>query len=334
MRPPVSDPASTAAQGGASTEGAGLQSGRLIYTGNVIVDVVMQITGMPEPGGDTLASSSFVTVGGGFNVMSAAVRDGLDVTFAGQYGTGPFGSIVRTALASSGFDIVQSGLATTDSGYCVALVDATAERTFVTYVGAEGRLTRADLDRVDVAGDDIVYVSGYSLAHPVNAASLPGWLDALPGSVRVITDPSPLIVDLDAGILGRVLARTDVFTANAREARLGSGRHDLAEATVWYQERIRPGGAVIVRDGGNGCWVGGATDEPVLVPGFRVEAVDTNGAGDAHGGVLAAALARGDGVLKAAVRANAAAALAVTRSGPATAPDSTEIEALLVAERR
>jgi sugar/nucleoside kinase (ribokinase family) len=328
----VSDPASVTPAG--TADAAGARSGRLIYTGNVIVDIVMTIRGLPEPGGDTLASSSFVTVGGGYNVMTAALRDGMPVTFAGQYGSGQFGRIVRDALGESGFDVVQSGLDTVDSGYCVALVDAGAERTFVTYVGAEGQLTRADLDRVDVSEADVVYVSGYSLAHPVNASSLPGWLAQLPPTVRVITDPSPLIVELDTATLRQVLDRTDVFTANAREARLGSGLDDLSAAASWYLDQIRPAGVVLVRDGANGCWIAGLDPEPVLVPGFTVDAVDTNGAGDAHGGVFAAALARGEDPRGAAVRANAAAALAVTRSGPATAPTAIEIEALLAAQPR
>ena len=74
--------------------------------------------------------------------------NGMDVVFAGQYGTGPFGDVVRQALEESGVTVVQPGLPDGDSGYCVALVDATTERTFVTSVGAEGQLTRADLDRV------------------------------------------------------------------------------------------------------------------------------------------------------------------------------------------
>ncbi|MBK0296978.1 hypothetical protein IAE22_34490, partial [Bacillus sp. S34] len=54
-------------------------------------------------------------------------------------------------------------------------------------------------------------------------------------------------------------------------------------------------------DGGAGCWVADPSlpDGPVLVPGFAVEAVDTNGAGDAHGGVLVAALSRGELLLDA-----------------------------------
>ncbi|WP_394619635.1 PfkB family carbohydrate kinase [Lentzea sp. JNUCC 0626] len=303
---------------------------RLISTGNVIVDIVMTVAHLPEPGGDIIAADSRMTAGGGLNTLVAAQRAGLPVVFAGQYGTGPMGDIVRAALEESGATIVQTGLEDADSGYCVVLVDPSAERTFVTTVGAEGHLTRADLDRVDVTEHDLVHVSGYSLAHPVNAAALTGWLPGLPGGTRVITDPSPLVGDLDPAVLGPVLRRTDVLSANAREATIATGLTDLASAATALAERIRPGGLVVVRDGAAGCWLAGSTGpEPLLVAGFPVHAVDTNGAGDAHAGVLAAGLAAGLTPLEAARRANAAAALAVTQAGPATSPTAAEIDGFL-----
>jgi sugar/nucleoside kinase (ribokinase family) len=64
-----------------------------------------------------------------------------------------------------------------------------------------------------------------------------------------------------------------------------------------------------------------------------VDAVDTNGAGDAHTGVFLAMLASGADAHTAAMRANAAAALAVTRHGPATAPDANEIDVFLDSRR-
>lgn len=304
---------------------------RLIVTGSVVVDIVLTVDRLPEPGGDVLASSSQVTAGGGYNVMVAARRAGMDVVFAGQYGTGPMGDVVRAALAASGVQVVQDGLADADSGYCVVLVDGTAERTFVTAVGAEGRLTRGDLDRVPVAGDDVVHVSGYGLAHPTVAAALPGWLAALPATVRVVTDPSPLVGGLDPAVLGRTLRRTDVLTANAREAEVLSGCAGAAEAAAALVGRIRPGGLVVLRAGAAGCWLAGPSvgAASVPVPGFPVGAVDTTGAGDAHTGVLAAGLAAGLPPVAAARRANAAAALAVTRPGPATAPSAAEVDRFL-----
>jgi len=301
---------------------------RLVSVGNVIVDIVMRIGALPEPGGDVIADGSEITAGGGLNTMVAARRDGMDVVFAGQYGTGPFGDVVRQALEESGVTVVQPGLPDVDSGYCVALVDATTERTFVTSVGAEGQLTRADLDRVTLRADDVVFVSGYGLAHPVNGAAIADWLGTVPSSVRVVFDPSPLVDTLPAAVLAAVSARSDVVSANSREARLLSPTSaTLAEAAAAIAAAAR--GTALVRDGADGCWVVESGSEPVLVPGFPVVAVDTNGAGDAHDGVLAAALGRGASLQDAVRRANAAAALAVTRPGPATAPTADETDALL-----
>jgi sugar/nucleoside kinase (ribokinase family) len=60
-----------------------------------------------------------------------------------------------------------------------------------------------------------------------------------------------------------------------------------------------------------------------------VTAVDTTGAGDAHSGVFLAGLAAGLTPAEAARRANAAAALAVTRAGAATAPARAELDRFL-----
>ena len=60
-----------------------------------------------------------------------------------------------------------------------------------------------------------------------------------------------------------------------------------------------------------------------------VTAVDTTGAGDAHSGVFLASLAAGLTVGAAARRANAAAALTVTRAGSATSPTRAELDRLL-----
>ena len=47
---------------------------RLLHLGNVVVDVVLTVPALPEPGGDVLATSTQTAAGGGFNVMAAARR--------------------------------------------------------------------------------------------------------------------------------------------------------------------------------------------------------------------------------------------------------------------
>jgi len=62
---------------------------RLLHLGNVVVDVVLSVPALPEPGGDVLATGAQTAAGGGFNVMAAAARLGLAVAYGGVVGTGP-----------------------------------------------------------------------------------------------------------------------------------------------------------------------------------------------------------------------------------------------------
>jgi ribokinase len=288
-------------------------TGRLVHTGQVVVDLVMTVPTLPTRGGDVLASSTNLLPGGGFNVMAAAARSGARVLYAGSHGIGGFGDLVRAALAAEGVEMAHNPTSEVDTGVVVVLVDATGERTFATGTGAEGRLRAELLDQVTPKTDDVVYVSGYSWLHEINRGALLEWLPRLPGS-RILFDPGPLIGDINPGDLHDLLSTIDILSCNAREAEMLG---DLPPVAV-------------VREGAKGCRVhehGRITD----VPGFPVEVVDTTGAGDTHCGVLAAELLRGSSLLDAAVRANAAAALSVTRPGPATAPVREEIDELVEA---
>jgi sugar/nucleoside kinase (ribokinase family) len=208
------------------------------------------------------------------------------------------------------------------------VTEASAERTFISYIGAEGDLTAQDLAGVKVEAGDYVYVSGYSLLHVGKAQALVDWVLALPGRIKVVFDPGPLVDSPDAPLMQALLPRIDLWTSNGVEALHFTGATDIAQALVTLADHLPDKVLLVVRDGPQGCWVsqGG---KPQHVPGFKVEAVDSNGAGDAHAGVFIAGLAQGLTVIEAARRANAAAALAVTRWGPATSPGSSEVDALI-----
>jgi sugar/nucleoside kinase (ribokinase family) len=286
---------------------------RLVHVGNVIVDVVLYVPRLPAPGGDVLAEQSELTAGGGRNVLVAARRQGLPAVYAGLLGTGPFGDLCRAALAADGIEVPRPPFAGQDTGFTVALVDSSGERTFATSPGAEARMTADELATLDIRGTDIVCVSGYGLAYPGNGPALADWLSTLDPKVTVLVDPGPLVADIAAPVLAVATARADWWSCSQREALPGRlGRRGL-----------------VVRTGAGGCVVTSPGEAPVTVPAFPVTAVDTNGAGDAHVGAFAAALAAGMDPVAAARRANAAAALAVTRRGPASAPTATEVDELL-----
>ena len=176
-----------------------------------------------------------------------------------------------------------------DTGLCVALTEASAERTFISCIGAEGELTAEDLTSVPAEAGDFVYVSGYSLLHGGKAQALVDWVLDLPDGIKVVFDPGPLVDLPGAPLMKALLPRIDLWTSNRVEALRFTGASDIAEALNGLAEHLPADALMVVRDGPQGCWISQRGDRQ-HVPGFKVTAVDSNGAGDAHAGVLIEAL--------------------------------------------
>jgi sugar/nucleoside kinase (ribokinase family) len=315
---------------------------RLVFAGEAIADLLMRVPALPGRGGDMLAESASVEVGGGFNIMAAAVRQGLPVVYAGGHGTGPWGDKVRAALAAEGIRLLRPSDPDADTGFTVGLVEPDGERTFVTALGAESLAQPDHWDLVRLRPGDAVYISGYGLIPAGPGRILGAWAAGLPPGVLLFADPGPLAADIPAAVLDPVLARCDWWSCNRREAALLTGSDDPAEAARRLVRRTSRAD-VIVRSGPDGCVLAMRASGPANQPGPALEpslslshvaapavtAVDTTGAGDAHSGVFLAGLAAGLTPGQAARRANAAAALAVTRAGAATSPTRAELDRFL-----
>ena len=77
---------------------------RLVHAGSAVVDYVYRIDTLPSPGMEKTATSHDRVAGGGFNLMVAARRAGMEVVYAGRHGTGPDGDFLRAALPA-GFQV-------------------------------------------------------------------------------------------------------------------------------------------------------------------------------------------------------------------------------------
>ncbi|MGK2348717.1 PfkB family carbohydrate kinase [Actinomyces sp. W5033] len=295
-----------------------------ISTGSVLVDLPLRVERVPLPGGAVTAVSSGPVVGGGYTVVSAVARQGVPTALAATLGTGPNSAQVRRAMLSDGVELVVDELVG-DIGTCTTLIEPSGRRTFITTEGIEAEPQVEDLERLDLIEGDWVYCTGYDLAHSRSAKPLSDWLLTMPQGVGLILDLGPAQAEIDDAILLPLLARTTLLTGNMLEiteiiARLGSPDR-LREAA--------PDALIVRRTGVHGCELWLPTGEHLEVPGFVRDVVDTTGAGDTHTGVLVTGLMDGLDVVSAARRANAAAAEAVCRLGPARAPRRQEIDALL-----
>ena len=315
-------------------------AGRVVLMGQILVDLAVHGDALPGPGGDVWAVDEGMHVGGGFNALVAARRMGAEAVSLSPIGEGPYSSLIQAALAREGIADAGPRIAGIDNGFCIAFTDRTGERTFISTKGAETMAPAsawADVVRTMRPGD-VLYVDGYLMDHPANREAAQAALRALPEGVRVVLDVSPVI-----GIPDGLPTRDVIISMNHREAQeIAHQRGDASARDRALQPREaaramltvldRP---VLVRAGAEGAyfaWPSTAASDTLdesatHIPTPRVEAIDTNGAGDAHSGVLAASLAQGIPLERALLLANCAGALSATVVGPASCPTREEIEA-------
>ncbi len=308
-------------------------AGRVVLMGQILVDRVLQGARPIHGGGSEWARDGGTHVGGGFNALVAARRMGAEAISLSPIGTGPHASMIEAALAREG--IVDAGprVDGVDNGFCVAMIGHDAERTFISTKGAETMTPEtawADFVRTMSPGD-VLYIDGYLMDHPANREAAEAALRVLPEGVRVLLDVSPVI-----GIPESLPTHHAIISMNSVEARAiaKQSRLDgyLPFASLSCRLAQTLGRDTLIRLGASGaCFarsVGPDSETSAAhIPTPTIDAVDTNGAGDAHTGVLAASLALGIPLERGLVLANCAGALASTVPGPASCPTREDIEA-------
>ena len=315
-------------------------AGRVVLMGQILVDLAVRGEALPSPGGDVWAVDEGMHVGGGFNALVAARRMGAEAVSLSPIGDGPYSSLIQAALTREGIADLGPRIAGIDNGFCIAFTDSTGERTFISTKGAETMAPAsawADFVRTMHPGD-VLYIDGYLMDHPANREAAEAALRVLPEGVRVLLDVSPVI-----GIPSALPSDGVIVSMNHREAQeiaQQSEDSSVRDRCREPREAARAmlsllGRPVLVRAGVEGAYIGRpaqpetntTADEVTAIPTPRVEAIDTNGAGDAHSGVLAVSLAQGIPLERALLLANCAGALSTTVVGPASCPTRSQIEA-------
>lgn len=293
--------------------------GRVVVVGSLNVDRPWRVPRHPVVG-ETVEGRPLPPMAGGkgLNQAVAARRMGAEVVLVGCVGDDADGRWLVQVAADEGIDVDAVEVAADDpTGTALIVIDDFGANTVTVAAGANRVLEVASLllERTDVVIAQLevpvaAVAEAFALARAVGA--------------RTILNPSPV---LDAGPL---LAEADVLVVNEHEAAELAGlalEAVRAEPLAAAGMLARPGQAVVVTLGSDGVAALGPEGEH-RVAGVAAEAIDTTGAGDCFGGVLAAGLASGLLLDRALERANRAASIAVARLGTVAAmPTEAEVEA-------
>ncbi len=276
---------------------------RVLVVGSIIMDLVVETEKLPAPG-ETLLGQRFRTFPGGkgANQAVAARRLGAQVAMIGCVGADAFGRELTAQLESEGIDVRNVRVDESSSTGVAAITVSQAENSIVVVPGANHALSPADVEAAEQAfrEADVVITQLEIPLETVEAVAVLAERHGKP----LILNPAPAI-PLPASLRERVA----LLTPNEHElAILSSGNSD-----AWREQLAAHPGRVLMTRGSDGAWFAGNDGTLQHQPSFKVEAVDTTGAGDTFNGALAAFW--GDDLADVARMACAAGALSVTRSG-------------------
>lgn len=301
---------------------------KILVVGSYVVDLMSRTPHMPKPGETVLGGPFIMGPGGkGGNQAVAAARLGSQVTMVTKIGEDVFGDEAIRNFDNEGISTAYITRHKEEStGAALIAVDDNSENMIVVALGACGKLTKEDVSQAEPAFKDADMV----------LIQLETSIEAVEKSIELanifkkplILNPAPF-QEFNEDLLKGV----SYITPNETEASLLTGVEvkDENSAREAALKLIGKGvKTVIVTLGKQGCFVYDGKDEGRLIKGYEVEAVDTTGAGDAFNGAFATFIADGLLLDEAVKRANAVAALSVTKIGTAPAmPFGSEVNNFL-----
>ena len=300
---------------------------KICVFGSLNVDMTLFVPRFNMPG-ETLTGTgmSIFTGGKGGNQAVACARLGAPVRMIGCLGDDANGAMYFDVLRKEGIDVTGMTICKgITSGVAFIEVVPEGENRIALAVGANGRLTpevaRAQEEAIAECG---VYLT--QLENPLDAI-IEGMKIAKAHGLLVVLDPAPAHPLPD-----EIFALCDYVTPNETELSIltGMAADTVEQAVEAARTLIKRGAKTVLNKRGAAGVLLVTADTARMIPGFRVNAVDTTAAGDSFNAGFAVGLAEELPIDDAIRLANAVGAISTTKPGAQAAmPSRAQAEALM-----
>ena len=291
----------------------------VVGIGENSVDLVYRVPRLPGSGEKVRVGTCRRLLGGQVaTTLATCAALGLRTRYVGAFGNDEHGRLVRSELEQRGIDTTYATVRYAPNRHAVILVDEhTGERIVAWQRDASLQIRPGDLPDDALTGSRLLHVDNVDEEAAIAAAQR-----ARAAGLTVTTDIDEVRTrtpDLVAAASFPILAE------HVPQALTGETDPERALRAL----RRRHDGMLCVTLGGRGSMLL-AGEQLYEAPAFRVDAVDTTGAGDVFRGALIFSLLRGDSPDAMLRFANAAAAVSCTREGAiGGVPNLLEINQLL-----
>lgn len=266
---------------------------------------------------ETLGQKEMARSSGGSaaNTMISLVNCGGTGYYACKVARDADGDFYLSDLKTAGVGFNPSNRDAGITGKCLVMITPDADRTMNTFLGITNTFGVAQIEESVIAHSQYIYIEGYLVTSDTGfqAAQAAQKYARAHGVKVALTLSDPFVVEIFRSRIDMLVQDgVDVLFCNEDEAKIFTGKHTTDAACETLAHRV---GSFAVTCGAKGAKVGNA-EQVQHIPGFKVEAVDTNGAGDAFAGAYLFGLTHGYAPAQAAKLATYVSSRVVSQYGP------------------
>lgn len=289
---------------------------KIINFGSLNIDIFFRVNHIVRPGETISAQSIERRAGGkGLNQSIALAKNYDKVYHAGSIGMD--GAFLKEYLSGEGIDTTYIKESSSSTGNAIIQVDDKGENSIVLYKGANFDNDKDFIDKVlsDFSKEDILVLQNEinNMAYIIDKAYEKG--------MKIVLNPSPITDDIKDFDLNKI----DLLLVNETEACEISTCGKLEDIISYFKENY-PNLKIVITLGSKGS-VYIDKENRISQEAYKVDAVDSTGAGDTFTGYFVAEFYQNNDIKQCLKLATKASALSVTKKGASVSiPNIEEVE--------
>lgn len=255
--------------------------------------------------------------GSAANSIIAIAQFGGSSYYSCKVANDELGKFYHKDLRSNGVDsnLDKQELEEGITGKCLVMTTQDASRTMNTFLGITSNYSTAEITEAALKDSQYLYIEGYlvtsengqeAMKHAKKIAEENGVKTALtfsdPSMVKYFREPMESVIG----------ASVDLLFCNEEEAMLYTGKDNLNEAREALRKEAN---RFVITLGKNGAMIFDG-DTFIDIEPYKVNAIDTNGAGDLYAGAFLYGITNGRSYADAGKLASLASSKVVTQFGP------------------
>ena len=296
---------------------------KICVIGSICYDLVTYLYNFPKAG-ETIVGKKFIQNPGGKgeNQAIAAARAGGHVSFIGAIGDDNYGELLKKNLEDNKVKSHLKIVPNMSTQIATILIEENGENYIVIVPGANNFIDKKQIDdNIELIKNSDIII--FQLEIPMETVEYA--VDkAYELKKTIILNPAP-----GATLSPNIIKKCTYLTPNENEAGLITKMpYDTIDNIKATAKKLMDQGAqnVIITLGEKGAYLKNKKDD-IIIPTYKVNAIDTTGAGDCFTGVFATYLAEGKNMVEAIKYANIASSISVTRPGAVPSlPTKKEID--------